>query len=96
MKKLGDSIFIDVFGEKQRLYYKNSDLLNQTSKMHEFTLEKQKFTKDDKENKKIAMFCTGGIRCEKASSFMKENGFKNVNHLKGGILNYFKSVNKMT
>ena len=46
MKKLGDSIFIDVFGEKQRLYYKNSDLLNQTSKMHEFTLEKQKFTKE--------------------------------------------------
>ena len=46
MKKFGDSIYIDVFGEKQRLYYKNSDLLNQTSKMHEFTLEKQKFTKE--------------------------------------------------
>ena len=46
MKSFGDSIFIDVFGEKQRLYYKNSDLLNQTSKMHEFTLEKQKFTKE--------------------------------------------------
>ena len=46
MKSYGDSIFIDVFGEKQRLYYKNSDLLNQTSKMHEFTLEKQKFTKE--------------------------------------------------
>jgi len=46
MKKVGDSIFIDVFGEKQRLYYKNSDILDQTSKMHEFTLEKQKFTKE--------------------------------------------------
>ena len=67
-----------------------------TTKFREFPnwVKKQKFTKDDKENKKIAMFCTGGIRCEKASSFMKENGFKNVNHLKGGILNYFKSVNK--
>ena len=38
------------------------------------------------------MFCTGGIRCEKASSFMKERGFKNVNHLKGGILNYFDKI----
>ena len=46
MERLGDSIFIDVFGEKQRLYYKNSDILNQTSMMHEFTLEKQKFTKE--------------------------------------------------
>jgi len=46
MKNMGDSIFIDVFGEKQRLYYKNSAILDQTSKMHEFTLEKQKFTKE--------------------------------------------------
>ena len=38
------------------------------------------------------MFCTGGIRCEKASSLMKTKGFKNVYHLKGGILNYFESV----
>ena len=38
------------------------------------------------------MFCTGGIRCEKASSFMKGRGFKNVNHLKGGILNYFEKI----
>ena len=38
------------------------------------------------------MFCTGGIRCEKASSLMKNQGFKNVYHLKGGILNYFELV----
>ena len=43
------------------------------------------------ENKKIAMFCTGGIRCEKASSFMKENGFNDVYHLKGGILKYLET-----
>ena len=43
-------------------------------------------------NKKVAMFCTGGIRCEKVSSLMKTKGFKNVYHLKGGILNYFESV----
>ena len=44
--------------------------------------------------KPIAMFCTGGIRCEKASFFLKKKGFKNVYQLKGGILNYLKKVNK--
>jgi UPF0176 protein len=43
-------------------------------------------------NKKIAMFCTGGIRCEKASSFMKHEGFENVYHLKGGILKYLEVI----
>ncbi|RZO62923.1 MAG: rhodanese-related sulfurtransferase [Candidatus Pelagibacterales bacterium] len=49
----------------------------------------------NKLNKKkpIAMFCTGGIRCEKASVFLKRKGFKNVYQLKGGILNYLKKVN---
>ena len=55
-------------------------------------VKNQNFTKEDKSNKKIAMFCTGGIRCEKASSMMIKEGFKNVSHLKGGILNYFKEV----
>ncbi|CAM9408242.1 unnamed protein product, partial [Ectocarpus fasciculatus] len=41
---------------------------------------------------KVAMFCTGGIRCEKASSFMKREGFDNVYHLKGGILKYLEEV----
>ena len=44
--------------------------------------------------KPIAMFCTGGIRCEKASVFLKKKGFKNIFQLKGGILNYLKSVKK--
>ena len=44
------------------------------------------------ENKKIAMFCTGGIRCEKASSLMKEEGFDEVYHLQGGILKYLEKV----
>ena len=43
---------------------------------------------------KVAMFCTGGIRCEKASSFMLENGFDNVYHLKGGILKYLETQPK--
>jgi UPF0176 protein len=45
-----------------------------------------------KKIKPIAMFCTGGIRCEKASVFLKKKGFKNVYQLKGGILNYLKNV----
>jgi UPF0176 protein len=44
------------------------------------------------ENPKIAMFCTGGIRCEKASSYLLSQGFKEVYHLKGGILKYLEKV----
>lgn len=47
---------------------------------------------DPKIHKKVAMFCTGGIRCEKASSFMKMEGFEEVYHLKGGILKYLEEV----
>ena len=53
-----------------------------------------KFLKKINKNKPVAMFCTGGIRCEKASVFLKEKGFKKVFQLKGGILNYLKSINK--
>ncbi|HEY2727010.1 MAG TPA: rhodanese-related sulfurtransferase [Parafilimonas sp.] len=44
------------------------------------------------EEKNIIMYCTGGIRCEKASAFMLHNGFKNVFHLEGGIINYAQDV----
>jgi UPF0176 protein len=47
---------------------------------------------DPKKHKKVAMFCTGGIRCEKASSFMLSEGFEEVYHLKGGILKYLETV----
>ncbi len=43
-------------------------------------------------HKKIAMFCTGGIRCEKSTAFLKEQGFAEVYHLKGGILKYLEEV----
>ncbi|MFW0778002.1 MAG: rhodanese-related sulfurtransferase [Rickettsiales bacterium] len=46
----------------------------------------------DKKDKKIATFCTGGIRCEKLTSWMKDQGFEKVYHLKGGILKYFEDV----
>jgi UPF0176 protein len=47
---------------------------------------------DPKKHKKIAMFCTGGIRCEKASSYMISEGFDEVYHLEGGILKYLEEV----
>ena len=52
------------------------------------------YLKNLDKNKTIAMFCTGGIRCEKASVFLKKKGFKNVFQLKGGILNYLKKIKK--
>jgi len=47
---------------------------------------------DPAKHKKVAMFCTGGIRCEKASAYMKQQGFEEVFHLKGGILNYLENI----
>jgi len=49
---------------------------------------------NSKKNQKIAMFCTGGIRCEKASSYLLEKGFKDVYQLKGGILKYLEQNTK--
>ena len=46
----------------------------------------------DKKDKKVAMFCTGGIRCEKSTSLLLNEGFKDVYHLNGGILNYLEKV----
>ncbi len=48
--------------------------------------------RDELEGKKIAMFCTGGIRCEKATAFVKGLGFDDVFHLKGGILKYLEDM----
>jgi UPF0176 protein len=49
---------------------------------------------DPAKHKKIAMFCTGGIRCEKASAYLLANGFSEVYHLKGGILRYLEGVSE--
>ena len=53
-----------------------------------------KYLKKLKKDQQIAMFCTGGIRCEKASVYLENKGFKNVYQLKGGILNYLKKIRK--
>lgn len=65
-----------------------------TSSFRDFpdTIKQLKIDKNDK----IGIYCTGGIRCEKASAYMKNQGFKNVVQLEGGIINYldYKSKNK--
>jgi UPF0176 protein len=49
---------------------------------------------DPNKNKKVAMFCTGGVRCEKSTAYLKEQGFDEVYHLEGGILKYLEDVPK--
>ena len=73
--------------------FKNS-INPKTANFKEFPewVKKQKFSETDKKQKKVAMFCTGGIRCEKASAFMKNEGFEKVYHLKGGILKYLEEI----
>ena len=53
-----------------------------------------RYFKTLKKDQNIGMFCTGGIRCEKASAYLKKKGFKNVYQLKGGIINYLDNVKK--
>ena len=47
---------------------------------------------DSKKHKKVAMFCTGGIRCEKSTAYLKQQGFEEVYHLQGGILKYLEEI----
>ena len=85
-----DTIVIDVRNDYETEIgsFKNS-LIPNMKNLTEFPyfVESQLFNEKEK---KIAMFCTGGIRCEIASSYMIEQGFKDVNQLDGGILRYLK------
>lgn len=51
---------------------------------------------DENKQQKIAMFCTGGIRCEKSTAYLKEQGYENVFHLKGGVLQYLEDMPEST
>ena len=89
-----ETILIDVRNnfEVEMGTFKNS--INPNTKS--FTEFKNYLKNDLKgaKNKKIAMFCTGGIRCEKISSYMIKKGFKDVNQLHGGILSYLEKTTK--
>ena len=49
----------------------------------------------DKKDKKVMLYCTGGIRCEKASAYLKSEGFEKVHQLNGGIINYKRNIEKL-
>jgi len=63
----------------------------ETATFREFT-EYAREQLDPTKHKKIAMYCTGGIRCEKSTAYLKEQGFEDVYHLQGGILKYLEEI----
>jgi UPF0176 protein len=87
-----DVILIDTRNDYE---YKVGTFKNAINPVTESFRELPDFVKKNfrpEKHKKIAMFCTGGIRCEKSTAFMKEQGFEEVYHLKGGILKYLEEV----
>ncbi len=87
-----ETILIDVRNNFEVEMGTFKDSINPNTK--NFT-EFKKYLKNnlnEAKNKKIAMFCTGGIRCEKISSYMIKKGFKDVNQLQGGILSYLEKI----
>lgn len=89
-----DTLLIDTRNEYEVGIGSFENALNpNTQSFREFPAYVQKHF-DPTKHKKIAMFCTGGIRCEKASAYMKAQGFDEVYHLKGGILKYLETVDE--
>lgn len=100
-KHLTPKEFLDVYnsGEEVIILDARNDYESKVGKFkNAITPDIKKFTEfpkvaeqlKDKKDKKIVMYCTGGIRCEKASAYMKEQGFKDVSQLSGGILTFGK------
>jgi len=87
-----DTIIIDT---RNNYEYAIGSFKNAINPETDIFREFPKYVKENLEqykDKKIAMFCTGGIRCEKATAYMKENGFDQTYHLKDGILNYLSQT----
>lgn len=90
--KKKDLVLIDLRNEYEINVGRFRNSINpKTKSFSEFPsrLDRMNLNKDDN----IAMYCTGGIRCEKASNYLKQKGYKNIFQLKGGILNYLKFIN---
>ena len=87
-----DSIVVDIrnFYESEVGHFENAICPEAHSFRQELPMVKEIL--QGKENKKILLYCTGGIRCEKASAFLKHHGFKDVNQLYGGIIEYARQV----
>ena len=89
-----DVLLIDTRNEYE---YKVGTFKNAVNPKTESFSEFPEFVKNNlsvEKHKKVAMFCTGGIRCEKSTAYLKEQGFEEVYHLKGGILKYLEEVPK--
>ncbi len=89
-----DTILIDTRNDYE---YEIGSFKNAINPNTETFRQFPKFVKDNldpKKNKKVAMFCTGGIRCEKSTAYLIEQGFEEVYHLKGGVLKYLEEVPK--
>ena len=86
-----DTIVIDV---RKPMEFKLGTFKNDVDPNVKNFIQFPKFFKKLKKNKKIAMFCTGGIRCEKAENYLRKKGFKEIFQLKGGILNYLNTIDK--
>jgi len=89
-----DVVLVDTRNEYEYEVGTFKDAVNpHTESFREFP-EYVKENLDPKKHKRVAMFCTGGIRCEKSTAYMKQQGFEEVYHLKGGILQYLEDVPK--
>ena len=91
-----DTVVIDTRNEYEIKIGSFEGALNpHTSSFREFPVWVQKYLKpliEENPSLKIGMYCTGGIRCEKATSYLIEEGFSDVHHLEGGILKYLEDV----
>ena len=89
-----ETILVDVRNDFEVQIGTFKDSINPNTKNFSEFKSYLKENLNTKKNNNIAMFCTGGIRCEKASAYMAKQGYKNVYQLKGGILQYLKDTSK--
>lgn len=87
-----DAVVIDMRNEYEAEvgHFENAQIMNVDTFRDQLSQVADQFK--DKKDKKIALYCTGGIRCEKASAWMKHQGFSHVRHVKGGIIDYKHQV----
>lgn len=71
-------------------HFENAKIMNVDTFREQLAKVEEEFEED--KDKEVLLYCTGGIRCEKASAWMKHKGFKNVKHIKGGIIDYAHQV----
>ncbi len=89
-----DTVLIDTRNDYEVEVGTFKGAINPETRTYREFPEYVKQTLDPQKHKKVAMFCTGGIRCEKSTAYLKEQGFDEVYHLKGGILKYLEEMPK--